>query len=407
MNTQTTIAAQAGASDDWFRSVWDLAPDAMVLSDPNGIVFAANAAYYDLYGYSAEQILNQSFAIIFPESERPAAIELYRQVFAAESIPPRFENVVQRADGTLRTVETHINFLTANGQRTAMHSVIRDITVQKQTEADLREAREAAQALAAELERRVALRTAELQTANAELERQIAERTEAQTQLSQSLRQLRALATDLQAAREDERQRLSRELHDQLGGALTVQKMTLRRLGQHVDQVDALGLQLVAELAAQIDSAVKLVRQIATELRPAILDDLGLVAALDWQLQEFQERSGLECQFNSTLETVQLNPDQSIAVFRVAQESLTNIARHARASRVTVSLTEELGCLVLQIQDDGKGFDPAKAAGTGSLGQTGMRERVHALSGELTITSAPGRGTTVTMRVDLPDEPAA
>jgi PAS domain S-box-containing protein len=406
LNNQATNALSEGTSADWLRSVWDLAPDAMVLSDPNGIVVFANAAYYDLYGYSAEQILNQSFAIIFPESERPAAIELYRQVFADDNIPPRFENVVQRADGALRIVETHISFLTANSQRVAMQSVIRDITAQKQTETDLREARQAAQALAAELEQRVAQRTAELQTANAELEQQVAERAEAQTQLKRSLEQLRALATDLQGAREDERGRLARELHDELGGALTVIKMTLRRLGQQLAEANAAGLELVAEMAAQIDSTVALTRQLATELRPSILDDLGLVAALDWQLQEFEARSGLDCQFDSTLVSVDLKPDQAIAMFRVAQESLTNIARHAHASRVTVSLSEESGRLVLRVQDDGQGFHQADVAAKRSLGLTGMRERAYALSGELIIDSSPGRGTTVIMRVALPQAPS-
>ncbi|MEP7358935.1 MAG: PAS domain S-box protein, partial [Anaerolineales bacterium] len=184
-------------SEAWLRSVWDLAADAMVLSDPDGIVLAANAAYYQLYGYSAEQVLGHNFAIIFPESERAAGIALYHQVFRDSSVPPRFENSVQRADGALRIVETHINFLISDGRRTAMQSVIRDITERKQAEADLRAAREAAAALAEELEERVARRTAELQAANEELERQNAQRALAQAHLGRSLEQLHALATEL------------------------------------------------------------------------------------------------------------------------------------------------------------------------------------------------------------------
>src|SRR6185369_8283118 len=141
---------------------------------------------------------------------------------------------------------------------------------------------------------------------------------------------------------------------------------------------------------------------LATELRPSILDDLGLVSALDWQLQEFKARSGLDCQFDSTLAVVDTSPDQSIAFFRIAQESLTNIARHAHASRVTVSLSDDDGNLVLRVQDDGQGFQPAEFVQKGSLGLTGMRERAYALSGELAIDSAPGRGTIVTMRVRPP-----
>lgn len=137
------------------------------------------------------------------------------------------------------------------------------------------------------------------------------------------------------------------------------------------------------------------------ELRPGILDDLGLLAAVEWQAQEFQSRTGIECCVDSDIEYRVLDPDLSVAVFRIFQEALTNVARHAEATRVDVSLKDEDGNLVLVVGDDGKGVADSELDSSGSLGVVGMRERAYIVGGELEILGRPGKGTTVTVRAPL------
>jgi PAS domain S-box-containing protein len=363
MSTASFTPISSNSSVDWQRVAWEDAADAKVLSDPNGLVLAANRAYYALYGYGPDQVIGQSFAVIFPPEARPWAIEQYHAIFTADVIPPLIESTVRRADGEERIVETRINFIQAGGQRVAMQSTIRDITARKAAE-------------------------------------QAAERS-AQAQLQDVVEELRALAADLQWAREDERRHLARELHDELGNVLTGLNMSVDQLGKLPAARDPNVQMRLKDMAAQIERTIKVVRRLATDLRPAVLDDLGLLAAIEWQLQEFQARSGVASQFQSVGEALPLNPDQAIALYRIVQESLTNVARHAEARQVTVSLSEADGHVVVRIQDDGRGFDPAKMGRTGSFGLAGMRERAHALAGRLAIESTPGGGTTVVVSVPL------
>jgi signal transduction histidine kinase len=136
-------------------------------------------------------------------------------------------------------------------------------------------------------------------------------------------------------------------------------------------------------------------------LRPGVLDDFGLVAAIEWQLQDFQTRAGIECRFNTALEELPLPPDAATAMFRVFQETLTNVARHAQASRVEVDLEQAPDGVVLRVRDNGQGIASHNVFGTKSLGLLGMRERVHLLSGQLEIRGAPGEGTEVLVKVPL------
>jgi signal transduction histidine kinase len=209
----------------------------------------------------------------------------------------------------------------------------------------------------------------------------------------------------LQQLREDERTRLARETHDVLGGALTGLKLDLARLRRRMVTGALAPADVPAELdeaSRAIDGLVQAVRRIATELRPPLLDDLGLAAAIDWQLQEFARRSGLSTAFSPPAEPVPLEPEQATAVFRVFQEALTNVARHAQATHVQVSLACQPGDhVVLVVQDNGRGLTPQTVANSKSLGLLGMRERVRLLAGELEIQGAAGAGTTVTVRVPV------
>ncbi|MEE9143516.1 MAG: sensor histidine kinase, partial [Candidatus Binatia bacterium] len=160
-------------------------------------------------------------------------------------------------------------------------------------------------------------------------------------------------------------------------------------------------LEKISSMSCYVDETVKMVRRIATELRPGVLDDLGIVAAIEWQLREFQNRSGIACEFSSQVESLPLGKVQSTAVFRILQETLTNVARHAGASQVEVSLEERNGDVVLRVSDDGRGIEESDLHDSKSLGLLGMRERVLLFGGEVRIDGRSGEGTTVMVRIPL------
>ena len=154
-------------------------------------------------------------------------------------------------------------------------------------------------------------------------------------------------------------------------------------------------------MASLIDSTVQMVRRIASDLRPGILDDFGLAAAIEWQLQEFSNRAGLEYEYHANTDELNLDPASSIALFRLFQETLTNVARHAQATRVAARLEAGASELVLEVRDNGRGISTGEIGNSKSLGLLGMRERVQQLQGQLSITGAPGQGTTVLICVPL------
>jgi len=244
-----------------------------------------------------------------------------------------------------------------------------------------------AQQLNAELEDRVAQRTAELQAAIAQLEN--------------SRAQLLLLAQHEQTRREEDRARMAREVHDELGQALTGLKMDLAWLQKHTDPKQKDLLQKLGDMSDLVDTTIQGVRRIATELRPGVLDDLGLVPAMEWQLQEFQKRSGIRCKFIPSLEEVALDAEETTVLFRILQEALTNVARHASATRVEVSLDEEQGYVCLRVQDNGRGITDSEVNGSRSFGLMGMRERVKLRSGDFYIEGTPGQGTTVVIKLPL------
>lgn len=212
---------------------------------------------------------------------------------------------------------------------------------------------------------------------------------------------MRNLSVRLQLVREEERKVIAREIHDELGQLLTTLKMGLSRLGRTTDQGKEPLLEKAKALIDLVDMTIQSVKRISTDLRPAILDDLGLLAAIEWQAEEFQDRSGIKCEVSTGSKDVALEQEHAIAVFRIFQEALTNIARHANATRVKVSLKEKGDKLLLQIRDNGKGITEEQVHSSRSLGLIGMRERAHSLGGELDIKGIPDKGTTIKVTVPL------
>lgn len=226
----------------------------------------------------------------------------------------------------------------------------------------------------------------------------IDQRRLAGSERERSLHELQTLAGKLQQAREEERASVAREIHDELGQALTSINLDLQWLAHelptHGPQHDRM-----ASIRHQVDATMHSVRRIANGLRPALLDDLGLVAAVEWAARDFQSRAHITCRLSLPPAEPRINPDQATAVFRIFQEALTNIARHSGATEVTVHLAAEDQAVVLRVHDNGRGFDESQLAERESLGLVGMRERAAAAGGELTVHGIPGEGTSLSLRV--------
>jgi signal transduction histidine kinase len=225
-------------------------------------------------------------------------------------------------------------------------------------------------------------------------------------ELRQSREQLQALTNHLQNVRESEQKRIALEIHDELGQALTGVKMGVHWLSRQIAEKNGnLKNSDIArkldDMLKTIDSTVSSVRRIATELRPSVLDDFGLIAALEWQIKEFERIYGIPCTFRSDVAEFDIDPETSTTVFRIFQEALTNIARHANASTVDIGLRLEEGYLLLSVNDDGVGFQPDELRGKRSLGILGMKERAKLVGGVVEILPEDSRGTEVALKVPL------
>lgn len=255
-------------------------------------------------------------------------------------------------------------------------------------------------AMIAELEARLTQITGQLLATNTSLEHEISDRLSKEDEFRRSTEQLRELSARLQSVREEERTHLARVIHDELGQALTGLKMDVAWLQKHLDQQQPALLEKTRAMSDLIDIIVQAVRRIATELRPGILD-LSLVATIEWQLQEFQTRSGIKSKLIRAPEETTLDADGATTVFRIFQEILTNVTRHAQATRIEVSIEENATFLTLQVRDNGRGITDSDIHSPKSIGLLGMQERARLRAGEVHFQSTPGKGTTVTVRLPL------
>ena len=224
---------------------------------------------------------------------------------------------------------------------------------------------------------------------------------QAEQQILASREQLRALTAHLHEVREAERTRIAREVHDLLGQLLTALKMDM---SMYADEAGRARLaERIAAMLELIDEIIRTVQHISAELRPGVLDTLGLIAAVEWLARDFEERTGITCVADLPSSSVQISPEKATAMFRIFQEILTNVARHSQATTVNISLREAEGDIVLTVRDNGRGITEEGLTGASALGLLGMSERAQLFGGDVLITGSRGEGTQVVARLPLGD----
>jgi two-component system, NarL family, sensor histidine kinase UhpB len=351
-------------SESRLRTIIASEPECVKVVDPQGRLLEMNPAGLGMIeAENIDQVRGHPVIDLIASEYRAEFAALHGRVIAGESGTLQFEMIGLK--GTRRWLETQaVPLRDAAGRVQALLGITRDITD--------------------------------------------ARRAEEQVQASRAA--LRNLATREQHIREDERTRIAREIHDSLGQALTALKLQLaaarQQAARHATTLDG----PLSETALMVDDLVKSVRRIASELRPPILDQLGLPAAVEWMAQDFTRHTGIACRVTVVGSQPTVRPELGTALFRIVQESLTNVLRHADATAVEIELGMKSNCVTLEINDDGSGITEAGTSGPGSLGILGMRERAAALGGLLEVAPRPRVGTRVTawvpITVERPKTPA-
>jgi PAS domain S-box-containing protein len=395
--TRRRIDQNLWESEERFRLlVQDVQEYAIFQLDSSGCVMSWNSGAERMKGYSSREIVGKHFSVFYSPEDVSSGKPQHNLELAERHGRCEDEGWRTRKDGSRFWANVVITALRdPQGKLYGFAKLTRDMTKE-------RDRLEALETDKMHLQLRVEQRAAVLAQVNHELRSEIAERRRVEEQLRASLDQLRALAARLQSVREEERKHVAREIHDELGQACTAIKMDLALIGHRITPRQT-------KLRGKINSALGLVndmiftlRRIASELRPRPLDDLGLPAALEWQAQEFENRTGIQCALVLAEDVPSLDPEQSTAIFRIFQECLTNVARHAEATKVEACLKTTGSHLVFQVSDNGKGFDHEEARRRGSLGLLGMQERALLVNGSLAVEGGPGVGTTMTLRIPLP-----
>ena len=339
--------------------LFEEAPQAVALINADNRIARVNREFTRLFGYAPQEAVGRSLSELIVPEESQDEVKHYADLLGQRHRLDA-ETIRRRKDGSRVNIAMVQVPVRVPGGETAVFAIHRDITGQKQLEERLRATGD----------------------------------------------QLRALSVNLRAAREEERTRIAREIHDELGSALTGLKWGLEELEKMLAEPDTgspapAGSEKLRNMMRLTDTTINTVRRIASELRPSILDDLGLAEAIEWQAQQFQAGAGIVCHCDCSLDTVHLNRDQSTTVFRIFQEALTNILRHAQATRVDVTAMEDAGELVLTVRDNGRGIRDNEKWEPSSLGLLGMQERALLVGGKVDIAGSEGVGTVVTVRVPV------
>jgi PAS domain S-box-containing protein len=347
-------------SEKKYRILHESMIDAFVAVNMDGKIIEFNNAYTSMLGYTAEEIVNLSYIDITPEKWHLLEAKIVAEQILPNGFSDVYEKEYRRKNGTVFPIELRTFLIRdENGKPKSMWAIVRDITGRKQAEEEL----------------------------------------------NKSLEQMRQLSARLQSIREEESTRIAREIHDELGQTLTGIKMDISFLEERLSE--KLNLRENPQLIEKInsisnltDSAVQTIRKITTELRPAILDSMGLSAAIEWQTEDFEHRTGITCRYIPIAENFEAGREISTAIFRIMQEALTNITRHAKASHVIVKLEKSKDNIFFEVTDNGKGFNESELNNLNSFGILGMKERTLLIGGLFDIRSEPHSGTTI--RVTIP-----
>lgn len=333
----------------------------LVVDSASRTILQCNAAAERLFGHSSKELIGQSTQMLHVNRENYEEFGTLSQAVLPRSGVFHTEFQMKRKDGTRFLTENTVTVINDDrGWKNGVVSVVRDITEQKRAEEDL----------------------LQFQT------------------------RLRALTVRMESLREEERTRISREIHDELGQALTGLKMDLRWIERRLSESQDPSfshpiLERIVSGTELVDQTIGTVQKIAADLRPGALDNLGLGPALKIEIRRFQERTGISCRLQVPESSSALPPEVAIGLFRIFQEALTNVARHARATRVDITLQCQDPMVLMEIKDNGRGIAPENLTAQRSLGLLGMQERANQLGGSLFIRGAPDGGTMVRVKVPL------
>ncbi|MBP6686572.1 MAG: PAS domain S-box protein [Lacibacter sp.] len=344
---------ELNASEEKYRLFFENSMDGILLTDGKGRIFSANKAATEIFGMTEEEICQGGREMILDETDPNWKIffEERNRIGKAKNELRHF-----RKDKSVFLAEiTSVKFRTASGDEQT-NTIIRDITERKRVEEDLNE----------------------------------------------SYQQIRRLTAYLQKVREEERAHIAREIHDELGQQLTIMKMDISWMKKKLKNGDTDAATLkMDELQGILDGTVASVRRIATDLRPSLLDDIGLIAAMEWEVDMFAKRTGIKVNLSKPEVAISISDESSTGLFRILQESLTNITRHAAANQVDIHLKNQNNEFILYIEDNGVGFETTTVGRKKTLGLLGMKERSVMMQGFFSINSKPGSGTRVEVRVPL------
>ena len=371
-------------------AIVDSSDDAIVSKNLNGIISSWNKSAERLFGYRASEAIGQHITLIIPREHRDEEIMILERLKRGERVD-HFETVRIRKDGTTLEVSLTISPVKdSSGRVVGASKVARDITEQKRIERALRQSEERLRELAQGLEGQVRIRTRELEQRNAEV-------------LQQS-EQLRGLSNRLVQTQDDERRRISRELHDSAGQILTALGLNLANISERARQ--SLPLEKAAEDSQElVQQLTKEIRTLSYLLHPPLLDENGLSQAILWYVQGLMERGDLKIELDVVQDFGRLSAEMELSVFRIVQESLTNIHRHSESKTAIIRLSRRSDCVSLEIQDAGKGMSAEKLAGMqgqrSGVGITGMRERIRYFGGTMSIQSNE-KGTKISVKLPVP-----
>jgi len=357
---EEALAKELSSAHDRYHQTIDSVMDGIVAIDESHNVLVFNPAAERMFGRPAHTVIGQPLEQLLPhrlQANHKKHVDgfVYYEGLS-KTMGAHLEIVGLHANGSEFPIESTISQTVIGGQH-QMTAVLRDVTERRRSEENLRELN----------------------------------------------LQLRKLSESLQSVREEERSRISRELHDELGQQLTGLKLEFSWLGKRILEGREVTREELQAMRVLLDNAISSVRRISTELRPLILDDLGFSEAVAWQAEEFGKRTGIECTLDLTDAKVVNNDAIASGLFRIVQESLTNITRHAQATKVGICIVASGTDLILTIQDNGKGITDAERRSAG-IGLVSMRERTIALGGRFSINSLPGEGCTIEVHLPLPEQ---